>query len=141
MLITVYFTEISIYDHNDHHELILYVTNYSLFLLPLFFPFSCNVESANFFTELLKKWIRYNTIRFILLGKRLFWIFYTFVLQNCKVVFSIFLIFQISWQFNSLYKAELLSTDHQGGIAQMVERSLSMREAPGSIPGTSMYLF
>ena len=28
-----------------------------------------------------------------------------------------------------------------GGVAQMVERSLSMREAPGSIPGTSTDVF
>jgi hypothetical protein len=28
---------------------------------------------------------------------------------------------------------------HQGRLAQMVERSLSMREAPGSIPGLSMF--
>ena len=26
----------------------------------------------------------------------------------------------------------------QGGVAQMVERSLSMREVPGSIPGISI---
>ena len=26
---------------------------------------------------------------------------------------------------------------YQGGLAQMVERSLSMREVPGSIPGAS----
>ncbi|KAL0110148.1 hypothetical protein PUN28_013650 [Cardiocondyla obscurior] len=30
---------------------------------------------------------------------------------------------------------------HQGGVAQMVERSLSMREVPGSIPGASTILF
>ena len=29
----------------------------------------------------------------------------------------------------------------QGGVAQMVERSLSMREVPGSIPGISSLLF
>ena len=28
-----------------------------------------------------------------------------------------------------------------GGVAQMVERSLSMREVPGSIPGASKFLF
>ncbi len=28
-----------------------------------------------------------------------------------------------------------------GGLAQMVERSLSMREVPGSIPGFSIFLF
>ena len=28
-----------------------------------------------------------------------------------------------------------------GGVAQMVERSLSMREVPGSIPGASKVLF
>ena len=28
----------------------------------------------------------------------------------------------------------------QGGVAQMVERSLSMREVPGSIPGISRLL-
>ena len=30
---------------------------------------------------------------------------------------------------------------HTGGVAQMVERSLSMREVPGSIPGASKELF
>ena len=30
--------------------------------------------------------------------------------------------------------------DIQGGVAQMVERSLSMREVPGSIPGISILL-
>ena len=29
----------------------------------------------------------------------------------------------------------------RGGVAQMVERSLSMREVPGSIPGASKNLF
>ena len=29
----------------------------------------------------------------------------------------------------------------QGGVAQMVERSLSMREVPGSIPGISRFLY
>ena len=28
-----------------------------------------------------------------------------------------------------------------GGVAQMVERSLSMREVPGSIPGASIKVF
>ena len=28
-----------------------------------------------------------------------------------------------------------------GGVAQMVERSLSMREVPGSIPGASNWLY
>ena len=28
-----------------------------------------------------------------------------------------------------------------GGVAQMVERSLSMREVPGSIPGASKLIF
>ena len=32
-------------------------------------------------------------------------------------------------------------TCHGGGVAQMVERSLSMREVPGSIPGASKILF
>ena len=31
-----------------------------------------------------------------------------------------------------------LFEDVNGGLAQMVERSLSMREVPGSIPGSSM---
>ena len=30
---------------------------------------------------------------------------------------------------------------YMGGVAQMVERSLSMREVPGSIPGASSNLF
>jgi hypothetical protein len=30
---------------------------------------------------------------------------------------------------------------HNGGVAQMVERSLSMREVPGSIPGASKNFF
>ena len=29
----------------------------------------------------------------------------------------------------------------KGGVAQMVERSLSMREVPGSIPGASKFFF
>ena len=29
----------------------------------------------------------------------------------------------------------------EGGVAQMVERSLSMREVPGSIPGASKLFF
>ena len=29
----------------------------------------------------------------------------------------------------------------EGGVAQMVERSLSMREVPGSIPGASIQIF
>ena len=32
-------------------------------------------------------------------------------------------------------------SSHHGRLAQMVERSLSMREAPGSIPGLSTYVF
>ena len=28
----------------------------------------------------------------------------------------------------------------EGGVAQMVERSLSMREVPGSIPGASIHI-
>ena len=31
--------------------------------------------------------------------------------------------------------------DRDGGVAQMVERSLSMREVPGSIPGASNIFF
>ena len=33
------------------------------------------------------------------------------------------------------------NTNTNGGVAQMVERSLSMREVPGSIPGASNILF
>ena len=33
--------------------------------------------------------------------------------------------------------ASITSGHFQGGVAQMVERSLSMREVPGSIPGIS----
>ena len=33
---------------------------------------------------------------------------------------------------------KLLDLHSTGGVAQMVERSLSMREVPGSIPGASM---
>ena len=32
-----------------------------------------------------------------------------------------------------------ITSDHRGGVAQMVERALSMREVPGSIPGTSIF--
>ncbi|GIY27109.1 hypothetical protein CDAR_456601 [Caerostris darwini] len=35
------------------------------------------------------------------------------------------------------YKYSLSETYCVGGVAQMVERSLSMREVPGSIPGAS----
>ena len=31
--------------------------------------------------------------------------------------------------------------EYDGGVAQMVERSLSMREVPGSIPGASTNTF
>ena len=34
-----------------------------------------------------------------------------------------------------------LSLNVNGGVAQMVERSLSMREVPGSIPGASTTTF
>ncbi len=30
---------------------------------------------------------------------------------------------------------------HKGGVAQMVERSFSIREVPGSMPGASIYPF
>ena len=40
------------------------------------------------------------------------------------------------------FKALLFSSLHNsGGVAQMVERSLSMREVPGSIPGASNKYF
>ena len=39
--------------------------------------------------------------------------------------------------YNSLYRINILT----GGVAQMVERSLSMREVPGSIPGASKFFF
>ena len=34
-----------------------------------------------------------------------------------------------------------LASRQAGGVAQMVERSLSMREVPGSIPGASRNFF
>ena len=40
---------------------------------------------------------------------------------------------------NSLHNDAI--SQHEGGLAQMVERSLSMREVPGSIPGSSMSFF
>ena len=35
----------------------------------------------------------------------------------------------------------MIALDTSGGVAQMVERSLSMREVPGSIPGASNLFF
>ena len=40
-----------------------------------------------------------------------------------------------------MYLVVLLDLFHGGGVAQMVERSLSMREVPGSIPGASKFFF
>ena len=39
-----------------------------------------------------------------------------------------------------IYYIKPFPVDRQGGVAQMVERSLSMREVPGSIPGISRLL-
>ena len=39
---------------------------------------------------------------------------------------------------DSIYEA---TQSVKGGLAQMVERSLSMREVPGSIPGFSTFLY
>ena len=36
-----------------------------------------------------------------------------------------------------IFERGISSLKLTGGVAQMVERSLSMREVPGSIPGTS----
>ena len=44
---------------------------------------------------------------------------------------------QIGYLLNFVF----ISTYLIGGVAQMVERSLSMREVPGSIPGTSSEFF
>ena len=35
----------------------------------------------------------------------------------------------------------ITKSSNEGGLAQMVERSLSMREVPGSMPGSSTTLF
>merc|ERR1711942_490701 len=52
---------------------------------------------------------------------------------------SIYLSFFLSLFSNTLHK-DVISWQ-EGGLAQMVERSLSMREVPGSIPGSSMSFF
>lgn len=44
----------------------------------------------------------------------------------------------IYWDLNILNSTEYYQV---GGLAQMVERSLSMREVPGSMPGSSTNLF
>ena len=43
----------------------------------------------------------------------------------------------LSISVTCLYIKKLLLTCMSGGLAQMVERSLSMREVPGSMPGFS----
>ena len=43
--------------------------------------------------------------------------------------------------FQYCFVQVLTPLKHVGGVAQMVERSLSMREVPGSIPGASIKLF
>ena len=51
---------------------------------------------------------------------------YQYVLGNLFTLLS-------TWSsFNNIR-----TSSHGGGVAQMVERSLSMREVPGSIPGAS----
>ena len=40
-----------------------------------------------------------------------------------------------------IYYMKPFPVGRQGGVAQMVERSLSMREVPGSIPGISRLLY
>ena len=35
--------------------------------------------------------------------------------------------------------SQIKSQQYHGGLAQMVERSLSMREVPGSMPGSSSH--
>ena len=41
----------------------------------------------------------------------------------------------------SIISSDIGEQDFKGGVAQMVERSLSMREVPGSIPGASKFFF
>ena len=43
-------------------------------------------------------------------------------------------------RFNFTFYVELNLRETSGGVAQVVERSLSMREVPGSIPGISIYI-
>ena len=52
---------------------------------------------------------------------------------------SIYLSIFLSLFLNTLHN-DVISRQ-EGGLAQMVERSLSMREVPGSIPGSSMSFF
>ena len=42
---------------------------------------------------------------------------------------------------NVIQKGNIFDNVQDGGVAQMVERSLSMREVPGSIPGASTNIF
>ena len=51
---------------------------------------------------------------------------YQYVLENVFTLLS-------TWKSLN----NIRTTCHGGGVAQMVERSLSMREVPGSIPGAS----
>ena len=44
-------------------------------------------------------------------------------------------------RISSIIRPTNLSIAQIGGVAQMVERSLSMREVPGSIPGASSDTF
>ena len=55
---------------------------------------------------------------------------YQYVLENVFTLLS-------TWKSLN----NIRTTCHGGGVAQMVERSLSMREVPGSIPGASKTFF
>ena len=44
-------------------------------------------------------------------------------------------------QHSTVYHCLFSHSSQGGGLAQMVERSLSMREVPGSMPGSSTFFF
>ena len=67
-------------------------------------------------------------------------IFHHFIISFfLSIYLSIYLSIFLSLFLNTLHN-DVISRQ-EGGLAQMVERSLSMREVPGSIPGSSMSFF
>ena len=46
-----------------------------------------------------------------------------------------------NWTRSTVIAMRITKSSNEGGLAQMVERSLSMREVPGSMPGSSITLF
>ena len=67
------------------------------------------------------------------------------ILKACEIIMQQYMAFHYTINLSqdiTQYVSALLHQPHTlGELAQMVERSLSMREVPGSIPGFSMYNF